>query len=70
MTQQTSRIALHMLHNFHIANPTRPGPPKRLGHKIQCWEEDTDDDEHPDNNKPMSKFRAVGGIVVKLPARR
>jgi len=41
-TQWTSRIALYMLHNFHIANPTRPGPPKRLGHRIQCWEEDMD----------------------------
>lgn len=53
---------MYMLHNFHIANRSRPGPPKRLGHRIHCWEEDTDADEHPDNNKPMDKFRAVGGI--------
>src|SRR6201998_4714783 len=61
-TQRTSRIAMYMLHNFHIANRTRPGPPERLAHRIQCWEEDTDAYEHPDNNKPIDKFRALGEI--------
>jgi hypothetical protein len=30
----------HKLRSFHMANPLRLGPPKRLGIWVQCWEED------------------------------
>ena len=46
----------HMLRGFHTANPTRPGPPKRLGRWVQCWEEDRDVDDHPDDNKPARSY--------------
>jgi hypothetical protein len=42
----------HKLREFHTANPTYPGPPKRLETWAQCWEEDIDADIHPDDNKP------------------
>ena len=49
----------HKLHEFHIANANRPGPPKRLDHWMQCWEEDRDAINHPDDNKPL-RFKARG----------
>lgn len=42
----------HKLREFHQANPSRPGPPKRLNEWLRCWEEDRDADDHPDDNKP------------------
>jgi hypothetical protein len=42
----------HKLRDFHSVNRSHPGPPKRLGTWIQCWEEDRDADDHPDDNKP------------------
>jgi hypothetical protein len=41
----------YKLRDFHLADTTRPGPPKRLGRWIECWEEDRDADDHPDDNK-------------------
>jgi len=41
----------YKLRDFHLADSTRPGPPKRLGRWIECWEEDRDEDDHPDDNK-------------------
>jgi hypothetical protein len=35
-----------------IDHPIRPGPPKRLGILVQCWEEDRDAGNHPGVNKP------------------
>lgn len=43
----------HRLHEFHIANANRPGPPKRLDNWVQCWEEDRDAINHPVDNKPL-----------------
>jgi hypothetical protein len=43
----------HKLYEFHKANPTRPGPPQRLDYWMQCWKEDRDAEDHPDDNKPM-----------------
>jgi hypothetical protein len=42
----------YKLRGFHMANPLRPGPPKRLGMWVQCWEEESDANDHPDDNKP------------------
>jgi hypothetical protein len=40
----------HKLDDFHKANPTRPGPPKRLDVWLKCWEETAN---HSDDNKPQ-----------------
>jgi hypothetical protein len=42
----------YKLRDFHSVNRSHPGPPKRLGTWIQCWEEDRDAEDHPDDNKP------------------
>jgi hypothetical protein len=42
----------YKLRDFHSVNASHPGPPKRLGTWIQCWEEDRDAEDHPNNNKP------------------
>lgn len=41
----------HKLSSFHTANPDHIRPPKRLKMWAQCWEEDRDADDHPDDNK-------------------
>jgi hypothetical protein len=40
------------LRDFHDANPSRPGPPCRLGIWEKCWKRDEDAAEHDDDNKP------------------
>jgi len=50
----------HKLREFHTANPTRPGPPERLESWVQCWEEDRDADDHPDDNKPSTRRTIIG----------
>lgn len=52
----------HKLREFHTANPTRPGPPERLESWVQCWEEDRDADDHPDDNKPK-RSHTGGGML-------
>jgi hypothetical protein len=42
----------HRVGEFYTTNPIRPGTPKRLGVWVQCWEEDRDVSNHPDDNKP------------------
>ncbi|EFQ96383.1 hypothetical protein PTT_01418 [Pyrenophora teres f. teres 0-1] len=42
----------HRLRDFHTANPLHPGPPRRLEMWVQCWEEDRDAGNHPDDDKP------------------
>lgn len=44
--------APHKVRDFHIRNPTRPGPPKRLGEWIKHWEADEDAPDHEDDDKP------------------
>jgi hypothetical protein len=41
------------LREFHKANPTVPGPPRRLEYWEQCWQEDKDADDFPDDDKPI-----------------
>jgi hypothetical protein len=43
----------HRLRDFHAANPSHPGPPRRLEMWVQCWEKDVDAGNHPDDNKPQ-----------------
>lgn len=50
----------YKLGDFHTANPTRPGPPKRLGRWVECWEEDRDADDHTDDNKPERSYTGGG----------
>lgn len=71
----------YKLRDFHLANPTLPGPPRRLGKWLQCWEEDRDADDHPDDSKPERlhtktpkskakiKKRADGGIAKEPPPK-
>jgi hypothetical protein len=42
----------YKLRDFHSVNRSHPGPPKRLGTWIRCWEEDRAAEDHPNNNKP------------------
>jgi hypothetical protein len=41
------------LREFHEANPTVPGPPRRLEYWERCCGEDRDADDFPDDNKPL-----------------
>jgi transposase InsO family protein len=43
--------APHKLRDYHLANPTRAGPPRRLLEWLKAWEDDTDDDI--EDNRPM-----------------
>jgi hypothetical protein len=42
----------YKLRDFHSVNRSHPGPPRRLGTWMQCWEEDKDAEDHHDDNKP------------------
>jgi hypothetical protein len=49
------------LHEFHEANPTVPGPPRRLSHWKLCCDEDRDADNFSDDDKP-GKYLCVGDV--------
>ena len=51
------------LREFHKADPTKPGPPARLSYWEQCWEEDEDADDFPDDDQPERAARR--GQTVK-----
>ncbi|KAK7178377.1 hypothetical protein PSPO01_15578 [Paraphaeosphaeria sporulosa] len=53
------------LREFHKANPTVPGPPRRLSHWERCFEEDMDADDFSDDDKP-SKTARQGRRAVRL----
>jgi len=46
------KYAPHKVRDFHLANPTRPGPPKRLNDWIRLWEAGEDSYDHEDDDKP------------------
>lgn len=50
----------HKLRDFHKANPTHLGPPKRLEEWVQCCEKGRTADDHPDDNKPERSHRGGG----------
>jgi hypothetical protein len=52
------------LREFHEAKPTKPGPPARLSHWEQCWEEDRDADDFQDDDQPERTMRR--GPTVRL----
>lgn len=52
----------YRLRDFHTVNPTSPGPPKRLRRWTQCWEEDIDENDHPDDNRPQIPH--IGGKIL------
>jgi hypothetical protein len=52
----------HKLRSFHTASPTRPGPPKMLERWLQCWEEDINAGDHPDDNKPKQSYPRGGKL--------
>ena len=43
--------APHKVRDYHLANPTRPGPPRRLQEWIRQWENDEDTEDHEDDDK-------------------
>jgi len=45
------RNAPHKIRDYHTANPTKPGPPKRLQEWMRCWEEGEEADYHKDDDK-------------------
>jgi hypothetical protein len=53
------------LREFHEANPTVSGPPKRLSHWERCCEEDKDADDFSDDNEPR-KIHRRGRRAVRL----
>lgn len=54
----------HKLLSFHSASHTHPGPPKRLGRWVQCWDEDREADNHPDNNTPEQLYLRGGKLQI------
>ena len=43
--------APHKIRDYHIANPTQPGPPRRLQEWIECWERDEEPGYYNDDDK-------------------
>jgi Chromo (CHRromatin Organisation MOdifier) domain len=46
------KYAPHKVRDFHKANPTKPGPPKRLNDWLQLWESGADTYDHEEDNLP------------------
>jgi hypothetical protein len=45
----------HKLRDFHLANPSAPGPPRNLSEWFQAWEDGEDDYSHLEDNRPIVK---------------
>ena len=41
----------HLIRDFHLANPTLPGPPVNLALWLKAWEQGIDDYDHLDSDK-------------------
>jgi hypothetical protein len=50
----------YKLRDFRSVNRSHPGPPRRLGTWMQCWEEDKDVEDHHDDNKPLKERLGIG----------
>lgn len=55
------------LREFHEAKPTKPGPPARLSHWEQCWEEDRDADDFQDDDQPERTTRRGPTVRSRRP---
>lgn len=58
----------HKLRDFHLANPTQPGPPKALGAWTKAWEDGIDDYDYLDDDTVASQssrasFLQKGGVM-------
>ncbi|TVY12495.1 hypothetical protein LARI1_G009650, partial [Lachnellula arida] len=65
------KYAPHKVRNYHLANPTRPGPPARLFEWLEAWEDGRDDYDDLDSNTIMNTrsrttFFRGGGTVTEL----
>src|SRR5208282_1753950 len=65
------KYAPHKVRDFHLANPTRPGPPARLTDWLKAWEdgrEDYDDlgDDTVMTGRSRTTFFGGGGTVTEL----
>jgi Chromo (CHRromatin Organisation MOdifier) domain len=47
------KYAPHKVRDFHEANPTKPGPPKRLKDWLRQWENGADTYNHEEDNLPV-----------------
>jgi len=45
----------HKVRDFHLANPTRPGPPAQLLEWLKAWEKGLDSYEELDNSNAMDR---------------
>ena len=45
----------HLLRDFHLENPTKPGPPAQLLNWIKLYESGEDDYDYMDDNSPMKQ---------------
>ena len=45
------KYAPHKVRDFHIANPTKPGPPKRLDDWLRAWEAGEDTYSYKDDDR-------------------
>jgi len=43
--------APHKIRDYHSANPTKIGPPKRLKEWLRCWENDEEYEDHDDDDQ-------------------
>ena len=48
------KTAPHKLRDFHLNNPTRPGPPQSLDSWQKAWEDGTDDYDNLDDDTPLT----------------
>ena len=49
------KYAPHKLRDFHIANPSLPGPPRALDQWIKAWESGKEDYDSLDDDRPLAK---------------
>jgi transposase InsO family protein len=49
------KYAPHKLRDFHVANPSLPGPPRALEQWIKAWESGKDDYDSLDDDRPLAK---------------
>src|SRR5450432_828250 len=47
------KYAPHKVRDFHVANPKKPGPPRRLDNWLQSWESGEETYDHDEDDLPV-----------------